>query len=102
LKAFIMMGFGFKFQFILHMCLMMKLVDYVSSMNNDDVDSLIDKNYFWTLWIVGLVWLCIWNWNDICNIWIIDSYVIILVEMKPVYWELKGNLNTMVTYVSVW
>jgi len=34
--------------------------------------------------------------------WFIDLYVIILVEMKPVYWGLKGNQGTMVTYVSIW
>jgi len=33
--------------------------------------------------------------------WVIDLYVIILVEMKPVYWGLKGNQGTMVTYVSI-
>jgi len=47
------MDFGYKFQFLLQMCLMMKLVDYVSSMNYD-IDSLIHKNCFWTLWIVRL------------------------------------------------
>jgi len=30
---------------------MMKLVDYVSSMNCD-IDSLIDKDCFWILWIL--------------------------------------------------
>jgi len=29
------MNFGFKFQFLLQMCLMMKLVDFVYSMNCD-------------------------------------------------------------------
>jgi len=45
-----------------------------------------------------VVW---WNWNDMCNIWVIGLYVIILVEMKPMYWRLKGNQGTMVTYVSI-
>jgi len=48
------MSFGSKFQFLLQMCLMVKLVDYVSNMNCD-IDSLIRKNCFWTLWIVGLI-----------------------------------------------
>jgi len=36
-----------------------------------------------------------------CNVWVIELYVIILVEMKPVYWGLKGNQGTMVKYVSI-
>ena len=32
----------------------------------------------------------------------IDLYVIIMVEMKPVYWGLKGNQGTMVTYVFIY
>jgi len=35
------------------------------------------------------------------NVWVIELYVIIRVEMKPVYWELKGNQGTMVIYVSI-
>jgi len=43
---------------------MIKLIDYdyVSSINCDIhsliIHSLIDKNCFWTLWIVVLIWLC--------------------------------------------
>jgi len=39
------MSFGSKFQFLLQMCLMMKLVFYISSMNCD-IDSLIGKSCF--------------------------------------------------------
>jgi len=45
-----------------------------------------------------LVWL---NWYVICDDWVIDSYVIILVEMKLVYWGLKGNKCIMVTHASI-
>jgi len=57
LKAFIVMNFSSKFQFLLQMCLIMRLVDYISNMKCD-IDNLIGKNCFWTLWIVGLIWLC--------------------------------------------
>jgi len=33
--------------------------------------------------------------------WFIDLYVIILVEMKPVYWGLKENQGTMITHVPI-
>jgi len=46
----------------------------------------------------GSAW---WNWNYMCDDYIIDSYVIILVEMKSEYWELKGNQGTTVTYASI-
>jgi len=36
------------------------------------------------------------------DVWIIDSYVIILVGMKPVCWGLTGNQGTMVTYASIY
>ena len=42
-----------------------------------------------------------WNWCVMCDDWVIDLYVIILVEMKLVYWGLKGNQGTMVTHVSI-
>jgi len=38
------------------------------------------------------------NWYDD---WIIYSYITILFEMKPIYWGLKGNQGTMVTYASI-
>jgi len=41
------------------------------------------------LYIYIYIWLCI------------IEYVIILVEMKPVYWGLKGNQDTMITYTSI-
>jgi len=62
-----MVRFGFKFQFLLHRCFMVKLIDYVSNMNCD-IDSLIDKNCFWILWrliylcMVELKW-CVWCLN---------------------------------------
>ena len=33
-----------------------------------------------------------------CDDWVIGLYVIIMVEMKPVYWGLKGNQGTMITH----
>jgi len=47
------------------------------------------------------VWL---NWCGMCDDWVIGSYIIILVEMKLVYWGLKGNQGIMVTYapISFW
>jgi len=57
LKALTMMSFGSKFQFLLQMCLMMIWVNYVFSMNCD-IDNLIGRNCYWTLWTVGLIWLC--------------------------------------------
>jgi len=44
------------------------------------------------------VWL---NWCGMCDDWVIGSYVIILVEMKPVYRGLKWNQGTMVTYAPI-
>jgi len=50
------------------------------------------------MYLYVLVWL---NWYVMCDYWIVDSYEIILVEMKLVYRELKGNQGVMVTYVSI-
>ena len=36
-----------------------------------------------------------------CDDWVIDLYVTILVEMKPVYWRLKGNQGTMITHAPI-
>jgi len=44
------------------------------------------------------VWL---NWWGMCDDWVILSYVIILVEMKPVYWGLKANQCTMVIHAPI-
>ena len=52
----------------------------------------------WLHMSLASVW---WNWCVMCDEWVIDLYVIILVEMKPVYWGLKGNQGTMVTYVFI-
>jgi len=41
----------------------------------------VRKKYVRTFLVV--VW---WNWCVMCDDWVIDLYVIILVEMKPVYW----------------
>lgn len=41
-----------EFQFLLHECLRMKLIDYVYCMNFG-VDSLIDSSCFGVLWIVN-------------------------------------------------
>jgi len=54
--------------------------------------------YYGYIHLHGLVWL---NWCSIWDDWVIGSYVIILVEMKPVYWWLKGNQSTMVTHASI-
>jgi len=52
-------------------------------------------------WLHMSLYASVWrNWCVMCDDWVIDLYVIILVEMKPVYWGLKGN-HTMVTYVSI-
>jgi len=44
------------------------------------------------------IWL---NRCGTCDDWVIGSYVIILVEMKPVYWGLKGNQSTVVTHKPI-
>ena len=45
------------------------------------------------------VWL---NWCVMCDDWVIDLHVIIMVEMKPVYWGLKGNQGTVIADGSLW
>ena len=48
--------------------------------------------------LYALVWF---NWFGMCDNWVRGSYVIILVEMKPMYWGLKGNQGTMVTHTPI-
>jgi len=36
-----------------------------------------------------------------CDDLVIDLYVIIMVQMKPVYWALKENQGIMITYTSI-
>ena len=42
-----------------------------------------------------------WNWCVICDDWVIGLYVIIMVEMKLVYWKLKENQGTMITHAPI-
>jgi len=44
-------GIDTEFQFLLQRCFMIRLIDYLSSMNYD-IDSFIHKNCFWILWIL--------------------------------------------------
>jgi len=38
---------------------------------------------------------------DYCYDRTMNSFVIILIEIKPVYWELKGNQGTVIVDISL-
>ena len=53
-------------------------------------------------WLHMSLYASVWlNWYVICDDWVRDLHVIILVEMKPTYYGLKGNQGTIVTYTSI-